>query len=410
MRSAGSSSEGAAPDASLPTQGASAGPQATAPRIRPTEAVIDLGALAHNLRAVRLGSPRTAVLAMVKADAYGHGALPVARLLERQGVEMFGVALVEEGVALRRGGVKLPILVLGGGYESAPEELVEAGLTPVLYRADQVPAFEAAAARADSWLPIHLEIETGMGRTGVAPEELPELLRALGEARHLEVEGVFSHFANADLADQAMNRLQVERFRGALQQVEQAGFRPAWRHLANSAGVLGLPGAHDGDLCNMVRPGIMLYGEPPTARLADAAHLEPVLTWRTAITHLKWVEAGTPISYGGRWVAPRRSRIATLPVGYADGYPRALTVGGEVLVHGRRCPIAGTVCMDMCMVDVTEVPEAALGDQVVLLGRQGGDRLAADEVAARCGTISYELLCGISARVPRRFVGEDAQP
>jgi alanine racemase len=372
--------------------------------LRPTRVEVDLTALRHNLAEVRRGSPRTAVLAMVKADAYGHGAVVCARALEAEGVEMFGVALVEEGVALRVAGIRTPILVLGGGYEHAAEEMVEAELTPVLYRADIVAEFEAAARAANVTLPVHLEIETGMGRTGAMAEELPALLEALAAAPHLRVEGVLSHFANADLADQEMNRLQVDRFQTALGALHAAGVDPSWRHLSNSAGVLGLPGAHDGDLCNMVRPGIMLYGESPAERLREAARLRPVLSWKTAITHLKRVPAGTPISYGGRWNATRESLIATLPVGYADGYRRELANAGEVLVRGVRAQVAGTVCMDMCMIDVTHVPGVALGDEVVLVGAQGSERVSVQELASRCSTIGYEILCGISARVPRLAV------
>ncbi|MBS2027418.1 MAG: alanine racemase [Deltaproteobacteria bacterium] len=386
-------------------------PQRTAPlrlarsvsgrAIRPTRAEIDLSALVHNLAEVRRGSPGSAVLAMVKADAYGHGAVACANALAREGVEMFGVALVEEGLKLRDAGIRTPVLLLGGGYEHAPEEVVAADLTPVLYRPDMVRDFEAAARSAGRTLPVHVELETGMGRTGAMLEELPALIEALRNASHLQVEGVLSHFANADLADAQMNQVQVSRFDEALRALSAAGIEPKWRHLANSAGVLGLPGAQSGERCNMVRPGLMLYGESPAERLREAARLRPVLSWKTAITHLKRVPAGTPISYGGRWCATRESLIATLPVGYADGYRRELTNAGEVVVRGVRAPIAGTVCMDMCMLDVTHVPDVALGDEVALIGAQGNERVSAQELASRCGTISYEIFCGISARVPR---------
>lgn len=371
--------------------------------IRPTRAEIDLAALRHNLSEVRLGDPRSAVLAMVKADAYGHGAVAVARALEGQ-VEMFGVALVEEGLALRDAGVQAPVLLLGGGYDHAPDEAVAADLRPVLYRPDMVKDFEAAARSAGRRIPVHIEIDTGMGRTGVLLHELGELIEALRSAPHLDVEGVLSHFANADLPDPAMSKLQLLRFEQALVGLHTAGLRPRWRHISNSAGVLGMLGATGGDLCNMVRPGIMLYGESPAERLREAARLRPVLTWKTAITHLKRVPAGTPISYGGKWNATRESLIATLPVGYADGYRRELTNTGEVLVRGVRAAVAGTVCMDMCMVDVTHVPGVSLGDEAVLIGAQGEERVTAQEVAARCGTISYEIFCGISSRVPRQVV------
>jgi alanine racemase len=341
------------------------------------------------------------MMAVLKANAYGHGAVACARAAASAGVEMIAVALVEEGLELREAGVKTPILVLGGLYEGAEEVMVETDLTPVLFRPDQIEAFALAARAQRTRLDFHLKLDTGMGRIGARVEELPGLLRALADAPELHADGILSHFANADDADQEMNERQLDRFRRALALLSGAGLSPRWRHLSNSAGVLGLPGAHDGELCNLVRPGLVLFGESPAERLREAAPLEPVLTWKTQVLHVKAVKAGTPVSYGGRWCATRDSLIATLPVGYADGYPRKLTNCGEVLIRGQRAPVAGTVCMDACMVDVTQVPGAQRGDEVVLLGRQGSERIGAGELAARAGTIPYEIFTGISARVPR---------
>jgi alanine racemase len=373
--------------------------------LRPTHVEIDLDALVDNLAQVRADSPQTAVMAVVKANAYGHGAVACGMALERAGADMLGVALVEEGLELRDAGVRLPIVVIGGTYEGAFDLVVESDLTPVVYRADHVEAFSASARGQHKTVSVHLKLDTGMGRIGARLEEVPELLASLARAPELSVEGVMSHFANADQADQEMNRLQLERFRKAMELIERAGLHPHWRHLSNSAGVLGLPGAHDGELCNLVRPGLMLYGESPVERSREAAHLRPVLSWKTKIIHLKKVQAGTPISYGGKWNATRESVIATLPVGYADGYSRKLTNAGEVLVRGQRAHIAGTVCMDMCMVDVTHVPNVAIGDEVVLLGQQGDERVSAQEIAGKVGTISYEIFSNISARVPRVVMG-----
>ncbi len=369
--------------------------------LRPTRAVIDLEALVHNLGEVRRSAGSTAVLAVIKANAYGHGAVLCGRGLEKAGVEMLGVALVEEGLELRDAGVRAPVLVLGGASEGAESEIVQAGLTPLVYRPDQVLALEAAARSQGRTVPLHLKLDTGMGRIGARLEDLGELIESLRGAASLQVEGVLSHFANADQADQAMNQLQVGRFGAALAALGAAGIQPKWRHLSNSAGVLGLPGAHDGALCNLVRPGLMLYGESPAERLREAARLRPVLSWVTQIVHLKRVPAGTPISYGGRWSAIRDSVIATLPVGYADGYSRKLTNTGEVLVRGERAHVAGTVCMDMTMVDVTSIASAARGDEVVLLGTHGAESVSAQELAAKVGTIPYEIFCDIAVRVPR---------
>ena len=251
-----------------------------------------------------------------------------------------------------------------------------------------------------------------MGRTGIAPAELPALVEALRSAPEVDLEGVCTHFASADLEPRATTERQVQLFHEVSAALDRAGFAPRLHHLANSAGTLEYPDARQ----DITRPGIMIYGylpfegTQPSASVREAAgRLKLALTWRSAITHVKTVAPGTPISYGGRWIAQRASRIATLPVGYGDGYHRRLSGRpgfgcADVLVRGRRAPVAGTVCMDMMMVDVTDVPGASVGDEVVLLGAQGGLRIGADELAAKAGTIPYEILCAIGKRVPRRYL------
>lgn len=379
--------------------------------IRPTEAVVDLAAIAANYRlAVEIGG-RPAV-GVVKADAYGHGAVPVARALCQAGAPMLAVALVEEGIELREAGLEGPVLVLGAAYGERFDLLVRHQLTPLVFTPEHVRALAAAARGLGARAKAHLKVDTGMGRIGVTPAGLPAIVDALRAAPEVELEGVCTHFASADLEPRATTERQVALFGEVSQALARAGLPPRYHHLANSAGTLDFPGARQ----DLTRPGIMLYGYlpfDPAARISEvaraaAARLRPALTWRTAITHLKQVEAGTAISYGGRWVAERPSRIATLPLGYADGYDRRLSGRpgfgrAEVLVRGLRAPIAGTICMDMCMVDVTDVPGAAVGDEVVLLGEQAGGRIDADELAAKAGTISYEILCGVGRRVPRRY-------
>jgi alanine racemase len=380
--------------------------------LRPTAAVVDLAAVRNNYRLAVALAGRPAV-GIVKADAYGHGAVPVARALVEAGAPMLAVALVEEGLALRAAGLGTPTLVLGAAFGSF-DEVVAAKLTPVVFTPAHVAALAAAARRAGAGrVPAHLKVDTGMGRIGLAPSELPAFLEALSGAPEVLLEGVCTHFASADLEPRATTERQVALFAEASRTLERAGFPLRYHHLANSAGTIEFPAARQ----DLTRPGIMLYGYLPfgagaalsAPASAAAARLRPALTWRTAITHVKSVAAGTAISYGGRWVARRPSRIATLPVGYADGYPRRLSgrpdAGrADVLVRGLRAPVAGTVCMDMTMVDVTDVPGAAVGDEVVLLGRQGDASVDADELAARAGTISYEILCGIGPRVPREYL------
>jgi alanine racemase len=382
--------------------------------VRPTEAIVDLGALAANYRlaAEIAGRPTVAV---VKANAYGHGAVPVARALAAAGCPVFAVALVEEGIELREAGLATPILVLGGAYGGRYDLLVRHGLTPVVFAEEHLRGLAGAARALGRTAAAHVKLDTGMGRIGVTPGELPLILEAARGLPELRLEGICTHFASADLDPREVTDRQVQAFNAAAERMASAGFPLRFRHLANSAGTIEYPAARQ----DLARPGIMLYGylpyapasPPPSAAAAAAAsRVRPALRWRSEVTFVKSVPAGTRISYGGHWAAPRDSRIATVPVGYADGYSRRLSGRpgfgcGEALVRGRRAAVAGTVCMDMLMLDVTGIPGVAPGDEVVLLGEQGAERIGADELAARAGTIPYEILCAIGTRVPRRHVG-----
>jgi alanine racemase len=374
---------------------------AAQPAVRRTRAEIDLEALERNYRALRAVAPGLEVLAMIKANAYGHGAVPVARRLEAAGARFLGVALVEEGVELREAGVRAPILVLGGAYDGAYGRMVELQLTPTVFREDHVRQLAAAARKAGRPAPVHLKVDTGMARLGASIRELPRLLDLLKDTPEVRLEGLASHLASADVRGEALNGRQLERWREVLKTVRGAGFQPAFRHISNSAALLGIPEASDGSLFNLARPGLTLYGLSPAGWLEGRVPLSPVLSWKTAIIHLQSLEPGATVSYGATWTAARPSRIATLPVGYADGYSRQCSNRAQVLVRGRRAPVVGRVCMDLCMVDVTDVPGAEVGDEVVLVGRQGGEQISASELAAHAGTIPYEVLCGVGARVPR---------
>ncbi len=371
------------------------------PNIRPTRAEIDLSALRHNLACARALARPAEVLAVVKANAYGHGAVPVARALQDEGVGFMGVALVEEGLELRACGITVPLLVLGGAYEGGWDLMVQHGLIPTLFRPEHLDALAAAAQRAGTKALAHVKVDTGMGRIGLAPQALPSFLDRAGKTPEVVLDGLLSHFANADLADAELTTQQVQRFRTALAQMRERGHAPRFRHLANSAAVMDRPEVRDGLELNLVRPGIMLYGLSPSPEYGRALHLRPVLSWKTAITHLKEVPPGTPISYGSTWTAKRPSLIATVPVGYADGYGREYSSRADVLVRGQRAKVAGRVCMDMFMVDVTDVPHVAVGDEVVLLGAQGSERIDAGELADLGNTLHYEVLCAVGARVPR---------
>ncbi len=345
--------------------------------IRPTRAEIDLAALRQNVAEIHRLAPRVEMLAVVKANAYGHGAVPVARALEQERVAMLGVALVEEGLELRNAGIRSPILVLGGSYESAYELMVERDLAATVFRPEHVTRLAEAARRLGRPAQAHLKLDSGMGRIGVLPEELDGFLDHASRFPQVRLDGLLSHFASADLENPQFTHEQVRRFREALARMRARRLEPTWRHLSNSAGVIELPEVCDGIELNLVRPGIMLYGLAPAAWMRGSANLAPVMTWKTGVVHLKSVSSGTPISYGSLWRAPRPSVIATLPIGYADGYSRRFSNGAPVLIKGKRAPVVGSVCMDMSMVDVTEIAGVEVGDEVVLLGQQGDERILA---------------------------------
>ena len=365
-------------------------------RVRPTEARIDAHALMHNLREARRAAPRSRVMAVVKADGYGHGAGIAAQAFLQAGADWLGVALVEEGLALRHLGITAPILVLGGQYTDYGL-LLQHRLTPLVYRTEMIDQLAAAARARGTTADAHVKLDTGMGRIGVLPQDLPALVAHLRGRPEVRITGLCSHFANADLRDPTATRLAMELFAEGRRALLDGGQPLQLCHLANSAATLDLPSSHH----DMVRPGLMLYGAVPAPRFGGLAELKPAMSWVTGISHLKHVRAGTPISYGHRWTARRDSVIATVPVGYADGYRRSLTNKAEVLLSGRRVRQVGTVCMDMMMIDATDVPEARLGDEVVLLGQQGTERITAQDLADLCDTIPYELFCSIGSRVPR---------
>ena len=380
--------------------------------LRPTTASIDLVALRHNLLQVRRLAGSRDVIAVVKADAYGHGAVAVSRALAAEGVTRFGVALVEEARTLRDAGIRGEVLVMGGFTGDQASEIVDLGVTAMIFHPAHAAALSDAARRAGRVVPVHAKIDTGMGRLGFPVDEAPDAIAGLTRFPGLRLDGVMTHFADADLADPAFAREQMARFDRVMAALHARGIAVPLRHAANSAavmavsrdGVVGLEAA----LYDAVRPGIMLYGCRPGPAVGPAVDLRPVLSLTTCIGLLKRVPSGTPISYGRTFVTQRPSLIAVLPIGYADGYPRALSNVGAVLVRGRRAPVAGRVCMDLTMVDVTEVPGVAEGDEVVVVGVQGDVSMSAEDVAAAAGTIAYELLCGIGPRVPRRYLDREA--
>jgi alanine racemase len=366
---------------------------------RPTAALIDFGALTHNFREVMRRADGRKVLAVVKAQAYGHGAVKVSKHLLGLGANTLGVALLEEGRELREAGIETPILVMGAVSPGQADALVSLRLTPVVYTLPVARALSDAARRSGTRAPVHVKIDTGMGRIGVAPEAAPDFIGELLALDGITVEGLMTHFADADLRDKQFASKQMDRFEALLKELDAKRILIPLRHAANSAALLDYRRA----LFTMVRPGLMMYGYNPLEgeRVAD---LRPALSLVTHIAFLKKVPAGIPVSYGRTFVAKRESLIATIPIGYADGYSRGLSNKGEALVRGVRVRVAGRVCMDMCMLDVTDVPGVSEGDEVMLIGKQGNQRITADDIAEKTGTIAYEVLCGIGARVPRIYV------
>jgi alanine racemase len=369
-------------------------------RGRPTIAQIDLDALVFNFRQLQKRVPKgVKILAVVKADAYGHGAVPISRKLEKIGVEYLGVAIAEEGVELRKGGVRAPILVLGGIYDGDIEKIFRFNLTPVVFRKEALKAISKAARRGKKKVRVHLKVDTGMGRLGVPLSLWPNFLKEIPHFPKVEVEGILSHFS---MSEEHYTKLQWDQFLGAVRCAEEVGIHYKYLHMASSA-MLTSSSSYSG---NLVRPGIMLYGAYPSPALKKLIHLKPVMTLKTRIHFLKSVPSGSRISYGGTFVTRRESLIATLPIGYADGYSRTLSDRGEVLVRGKRAPVVGKVCMDFTMVDVTDIPKVLLGDEVVLIGSQGKEIITAEEIAHRINSIPYEVFCSVGKRVPRIYKGK----
>lgn len=370
--------------------------------VRPTRAEVNLANLRHNLRVMQRAAAGAPVWAVLKADGYGHGAKAVARTLERAGASGVCVALLEEAIELREAGIRLPILVMGGYYGRAWGELLRHDLTPVVHEASQVEALaEEVRFSGSEPLRIHVKVDTGMARLGIASSEVANMAELLKARPELVLEGLMTHFASADLGDHASIDEQLDKFQAAEMVLKQAGVVPKLRHAANSAATLASPRAR----LDLVRPGIALFGVEP--RQGSCADLRPVMCVRTEVVALRDLEPGMPVGYGATFHTARKSRIATIPMGYADGLSRGLSNRGHVLVRGQRAPIVGTVSMDMTMVDVTDVVEVRVGDECVVLGSQKGPngeaRITAEELSRELGTIPWEVLTSISRRVPRFY-------
>ncbi len=372
--------------------------------VRPTHVEVNLTRLTENYQAIRAGVGAAAIMPVLKANGYGHGLVPVAQHLQTLGVPYLGVAFLEEGIMLRQAGIHTPILVMGGIIGNQVPHFLHYDLTLTASSLEKLTQIEQVAAQLGKRATVHLKIDTGMERIGVHYYSAGELLHAAAASSHCEVEGIYSHFANSDNPDLSSARLQLARFKAVLAQAEQVGLRPRYRHIANSGAILQLPESH----LDMVRPGLLFYGVYPDETIPRTITVRPALTWKSRVVYFKVVQPGHPVSYGSTWQADHPVRLITVPVGYGDGYFRAMSGQAELLVRGRRYPVVGRICMDQLMVNI-EWETAYNGDEVILLGEQDGQQISCNELARWANTIPYEILTNINTRVPRIYAADSAR-
>lgn len=373
---------------------------------RPVWAEVDLDALKNNVQEMRrITNSNAQLMAVVKANAYGHGLEQIARTALQNGASWLGVALLQEAIALREKGITAPILILGYTPAEDAAEVINHDVSQTIFTVEDAQTFAAAAHRLGKKAKVHIKIDTGMGRLGFCPQgDTLDKIRSLSQLPDLEIEGIFTHFATADEADKSFAEEQFMRFQQLLKQLAARHIYIKWRHCANSAAVIDLPYTH----LDLVRPGIALYGYYPSPEVNhDLVKLIPVMSLKARVAFVKEVAEGCSISYGRKYFTKKKTLIATIPLGYGDGYSRLLSNQGEVLIRGKRAPVVGRVCMDQLMVDVGHIPDIQQGDEVVLLGKQEDEEITADELAGKLGTISYEVLCMISERVPRVYLGNN---
>ena len=363
---------------------------------------VHLDALEHNLFEIRrLISPETKIIAVIKADAYGHGAVACARLMETMDfVWGYGVATAVEAMELRRNSIQKPILVLGYTFPEQAEELAAGRIRPTIFSLESAQAVSEAAAKAGYPVPVHIKIDTGMSRIGYqVTEKAADEIALIAELPGIRIEGIFTHFSRADEKDKTFTRRQFESYQRMVGMLRDRGIEIPFHHVSNSAGILDFPEAN----LDAVRAGIILYGLWPSEEVRHTADLRPVLELKSHLAHVKMLEEGRLVSYGGTWRAEGERKIATVPVGYGDGYPRSLSNCGCVLLHGQRVPICGRVCMDQLMVDATGIPDVKTGDEVTLVGRDGNDCITVEELGELSGRFNYEFVCDLGKRIPRVY-------
>ena len=368
--------------------------------IRPTHVVVDLNAIAENFKKIKEHVAPSKIMPILKANAYGHGLVHIARFMQELKADYIGVAVLEEGILLRESGITIPILVLGGLLGNQIPNFIKYDLTMTASSIEKLNQIDEIAAQMKSRAKVHLKIDTGMERIGVHYYNAERFLEKTLSLKNVEVEGVYSHFANADAGDLSHTKLQLERFNEVLSFYDKHSLQKPLRHISNSGGILQMPEAN----FDMVRPGIMMYGVYPTNEVKKTVALKPALTWKSYVVYFKVVKPGHPVGYGLTWQTDHNIRAVTVPVGYGDGYFRSMSSKAEVIIRGQRFPVVGTISMDQIVVNI-ENQSAYNGDEVILIGSSNGVSITCEELANWAGTIPYEILTNINTRVPRTYIG-----
>lgn len=369
--------------------------------LRPCYAEINLDNLRHNFREIKKVVKDKKIFGVIKADAYGHGALEVARVLKEEGVDYFAVAVVTEAMELRRNGFEDPILVLGYSPETFSDTIVENNITQTVFSYSTAKSISNEAVKQNKIAKIHIKVDTGMGRLGYTENDnIVEEIKNIINLPNICVEGLFTHFSTSDEADKEFSNLQLKRFKNIINSIEKEGINIEIKHIANSGAILDIEEAY----FDAVRPGIILYGYYPSSEVnQNKLNLKPVMTLKSNIVYIKEVEKGTSISYGRKFTADKKMKIATIPIGYADGFTRLLFGKASVIIGNKLCPVVGKICMDQCMVDVSECEDIKVSDEVIIMGKTSDFNISADVIASKIDTISYEVLCMVSKRVPRVY-------
>ncbi|MFZ6031992.1 MAG: alanine racemase [Melioribacter sp.] len=367
--------------------------------IRPTHLVVDLKIIKENFRRIKEAVKPSKVMPILKANAYGHGLIKIAQTLEKEGADYLGVAFLEEGILLRQQGIKTPILVLGGIWGNQIPTFLKYNLTMTASSIDKARQIDSEARKQNTIAKVHLKIDTGMERIGVHYYNAPKFFDEAVKLKNIGIEGIYSHFANADICNTDYTKLQFDRFMQSLDYFERLDYAPVIRHISNSGGILQLPEAN----LDMVRPGIMLYGVYPSQEIKRTIEVKPALTWKSLVIYFKVIKAGHPVGYGSKWIGEKDVRAVTVPVGYGDGYMRRMSGKARVIINEKKYPVIGTISMDQIVVNI-DCDSAYNGDEVILIGKQGKSEITVEDLARWAETIPYEILTNINTRVPRIYI------